>query len=40
MSISRGVIDQIMGFATPLGYTIKLGYYSTKKNFLTRSKCP
>lgn len=35
MSINRGVIDQIMGFATTLGYAIKLGYYATKKNFLT-----
>lgn len=35
MTKNRGVIGQIMGFATTLWYAIKLGHYATKKNFLT-----
>lgn len=35
MTKNRGVIGQIMGFATTLWYAIKLEYYATKKNFLT-----
>lgn len=35
MTKNRGVIGQIMGFATTLGYAVKLGYYTTRNNFLT-----
>lgn len=38
MSINSGIIDPDYEFEIPLGYTIKLGYYSIKRNFLISLK--
>lgn len=40
MTKNRGVIAQIMGFATTLWYAIKLGHYATKKISSPGRECP